>query len=352
MYMETENGMREDRLSSMVAQHREYYGRSGSFEEMRMPGDASCGDFRWEVASGFGAGFSEMLHLNSGPNIGICGYKFDAPLEGYYQDRCTSLKFCIMLSGSFRMSSGDSRHSETVRGGDLWFSVGGGKEEIRCYQPAGEFISGVSIEMSRGMLDRWLGGTSCDLSRSLDRMVDQRLRQRGFVVCGSFPRMRSVPAEHPMVRVAQSLFATERSTLYGRLMFESRALDFLSQALTADGSLPGRSPVRKTLRQKAVEEAVSILDQEWGAPPTITTLARRVGVNECYLKTDFREHTGLSIGEYVRKARMERALALIESNRCSVLQAATFVGYSNPSHFSRAFKRFHGYLPSSCTGRP
>jgi AraC-like DNA-binding protein len=49
----------------------------------------------------------------------------------------------------------------------------------------------------------------------------------------------------------------------------------------------------------------------------------------------------------VRKLRMEKALELIESGENSILQVALSVGYSNPSHFSAAFKRFYGRLPSS-----
>ncbi|ADU61584.1 MAG: AraC family transcriptional regulator [Pseudodesulfovibrio sp.] len=351
MFMDLDQGAGVGDPSPMVARHREYYGSLGMFEEMPRPAQPLCSGCRWEVVQGFGAGFTEVLHLGSGPNVGICGYKFDTAPEGDYRKYCSSLQFSIMLTGSFRISSlGDGR-SETVRAGDVWFSAEGAEDEVRCTHPAGELISGVSVEVSRSMLDHWLGTASCKLSRTLERMVDKRLSHREFMVCGSFPRMRCLSACHPLMQVARSLLMTEHDTVCGRLMFESRALDYLSQALALDGSLPERMQEDRSQRRKAVEAAVDILDEEWGAPPTISALSRRVGVNECYLKTDFRERTGLSIGEYVRRIRMESALALIESSRCSVLQAATFVGYSNPSHFSRAFKRFHGYLPSSCLCR-
>lgn len=90
---------------------------------------------------------------------------------------------------------------------------------------------------------------------------------------------------------------------------------------------------------------------EWSNPPTIAGLARRVGLNECYLKAGFRRRTGQPIGENVRNLRMELALELIESGRASILQTALAVGYPNPSHFSAAFKRHHGRLPSSYLAR-
>ncbi len=74
--------------------------------------------------------------------------------------------------------------------------------------------------------------------------------------------------------------------------------------------------------------------------------ARRVGVNECYLKKGFREQMGMSIGSYIRQLRMTKALEMIETGRYSVLDTALFVGYSNPGHFSAAFKKFNGHLPS------
>ena len=95
-----------------------------------------------------------------------------------------------------------------------------------------------------------------------------------------------------------------------------------------------------------MDEAVDILRAEWSAPPTISALARRVGTNECYLKMEFRQYTGCSIGEFVRRLRMAKALELIESGTCNILQTAYSVGYSNPSHFSAAFKHHYGRSPS------
>ncbi len=96
----------------------------------------------------------------------------------------------------------------------------------------------------------------------------------------------------------------------------------------------------------AVDEAVDILHREWSDPPNISTLARRVALNECSLKKEFRRQTGMTIGGYIRRQRMTKALEFIETGRYSILETALFVGYSNPSHFSAAFKKFYGHLPS------
>lgn len=346
MYMESGIGMWAKGYSPIVEQYQNYYKGLHNFVEKPVSRGGCYNDYRWEVSQGCGEGFSELLHMNSGPSVGLCGYKLDDPLDSHYEELGSAFKFSIMLSGDFRISSVDGGQAETVQSGDIWFCTGR-RGEVRCVQPAEKFISGVSVGVSQGMLDAWLGGASCELSQSLEKLVEGRQERNEFIQCGAVPKARAMPGNHPIMQIAKKLYLTQRHTVCGRLRFESLALDFLCRMLMLDGPLKSRCPGNRPQRQRAVDEARNILDEEWGAPPTISSLSRRVGVNECYLKTDFRAETGLSIGAYIRKLRMEKALGLIESGRCSVMQAAAFVGYSNPSHFSRAFKRFHGRLPSS-----
>jgi len=107
------------------------------------------------------------------------------------------------------------------------------------------------------------------------------------------------------------------------------------------------STLTPPLNQIAVEDALDILEREWMSAHTITALSRRVRLNECYLKTAFRQTTGQTIAHYLRHLRIRHARRLIEDTRASVLQTAAFVGYSNPSHFASAFKAVYGTLPSA-----
>ncbi len=95
-----------------------------------------------------------------------------------------------------------------------------------------------------------------------------------------------------------------------------------------------------------MDEAIYVLRREWDDPPTISALSRRVGINECYLKKEFRQQMGMSIGTYIRQQRMARAREMIETGKYSILSISLFVGYSNPGHFSAAFKKIYGHLPS------
>ncbi|WP_418502299.1 helix-turn-helix domain-containing protein [Flagellimonas sp.] len=79
---------------------------------------------------------------------------------------------------------------------------------------------------------------------------------------------------------------------------------------------------------------------------SIAELALMAGFNESKLKRDFKLIYGSTIFKYITRLRMEKAGYLIRTKGLSIAQAAHEVGYSNPQHFTNAFKRTLGYLPS------
>ncbi|WP_161788446.1 helix-turn-helix domain-containing protein [Desulfonatronum thiodismutans] len=303
---------------------------------------------RLELPQGKGRGWMEMIQIDRGLGVGMCDYLLEAPFESRYNDVSLRLGFHVLLSGGFEFAVPEMDFRENVQGRELWLHKGR-VGEIRYMQPAGCVMRGLSIELPSAMVDAWLDGAPGELGRALEAMIQgthQACGQTGRVFS---PLIQAVPGTSSIVRSASRLLAMPRDTVCDQLRFESLVLELLARILSFDfPSWQGRA--RSTARRReAVDEAVDILCAEWADPPTISALARRVGLNECYLKAGFRNRTGLSIGEYVRKLRMEHALELIESGKCSILQVALAVGYSNPSHFSAAFKRFHGRLPSCCT---
>ncbi|MGX5818442.1 helix-turn-helix domain-containing protein [Chitinophaga lutea] len=94
-----------------------------------------------------------------------------------------------------------------------------------------------------------------------------------------------------------------------------------------------------------IENARSILLEQLDAPITIRDLARRVAMNECYLKKGFKAMYGTTIYDYFQKERMEKAKGLLYEKGLSVSEVAIMMGYSCISHFSTAFKKHTGLKP-------
>lgn len=96
-----------------------------------------------------------------------------------------------------------------------------------------------------------------------------------------------------------------------------------------------------------VRLAAEILERDLEHPPSLADLATRVGLSETTLKRGFRQVFATTVFGYVRTRRMEEAGRLLESGAATVLEAATLVGYSNPSNFAAAFRRRFGVNPKT-----
>ncbi len=79
---------------------------------------------------------------------------------------------------------------------------------------------------------------------------------------------------------------------------------------------------------------------------SVKELAQIAGFSESKLKRLFPRLFGTSVHHYQQKARMEKAKELLFSRRYSVSEAGYLVGYSNMTHFAKAFFRHHGLKPS------
>lgn len=92
-------------------------------------------------------------------------------------------------------------------------------------------------------------------------------------------------------------------------------------------------------------KAKEILVSDLQNAPTITDLAKLIGVNQQKLKKGFKQVFGKTINQYLRDARLEAAKYMIMDGSDSIQDVAERVGYSNRGHFARKFREKYGMLP-------
>lgn len=69
-------------------------------------------------------------------------------------------------------------------------------------------------------------------------------------------------------------------------------------------------------------------------------------ISGVYLRKKFKEEYGISPVEYLTEKRMEKAVALLETNYFSIKEVAKRCGFENEKYFSTVFKKFYGVSPS------
>ena len=131
------------------------------------------------------------------------------------------------------------------------------------------------------------------------------------------------------------------------LFYESRALDLLAVQLE-NLCLPEKTGEIFILNASDIErihEARRILLESLCEPPTISGLARTCGINEFKLKKGFKQTFNMTIFGFLRQQKMKTARQLIQNEHHCVTRAASEVGYTNVSHFIKAFKKEFGLNP-------
>ena len=74
-------------------------------------------------------------------------------------------------------------------------------------------------------------------------------------------------------------------------------------------------------------------------------LTRLVGYSTTYLTRQFREETGVSLSDYVKYARIERAKLLLSTTDFNIQAIADELGFTTRSYFSQCFHQVVGQTP-------
>ncbi|HTD59570.1 MAG TPA: helix-turn-helix transcriptional regulator [Gemmatimonadaceae bacterium] len=87
------------------------------------------------------------------------------------------------------------------------------------------------------------------------------------------------------------------------------------------------------------------LTAEFRKPGTIAAYAAAAGVHPTYLTRQFKAHFGESIGQCVRRLRLDFASLELSRTKLSLSQIALAAGFADQSHFSHVFQRERGLSP-------
>jgi AraC family transcriptional regulator len=144
----------------------------------------------------------------------------------------------------------------------------------------------------------------------------------------------------PVARLAARLYSEfHRIDRYSPLVMEGLVLEILGLAARGTSLQAGRGApswlrrVEELLRDSASDD----LSQQ--------RIAEVAGVHVVHLARVFRRFHGCTVGDYLRRMRIERAIAELRTTDKPLAEVAGDAGFSDQSHFCRAFKMVTGMTP-------
>lgn len=128
------------------------------------------------------------------------------------------------------------------------------------------------------------------------------------------------------------------SDLRSALLLEAMAVELLYQ-------LPWKHSAQdESGTPRWLKDVVEILHAEFCQPFSLTAIAQRVGAHPVHLARAFRRCHRMTVGQYVRRLRVDYAMNALAGGD-SLSGIAAQAGFSDQSHLGRVFKAATGMTP-------
>lgn len=208
-----------------------------------------------------------------------------------------------------------------------------GRSEVECdagtltYLPSGEPHD----------QEYHVDGSRCFLVHFGDQWI-RRMRELGVD-----PSSDPVPLKGAKANwLADQLYREFRSPdAAASLAIEGFALAMLGELARA------RTHRERSSRPRWLAKAVDILHDRMDGRVNMADIAAEVDVHPTHLSRTFRKRYGCTMGEYLRRLRIEAARAELVASDKSIAAIAIGAGFSDQAHFTRAFKRATGETPGA-----
>ena len=122
------------------------------------------------------------------------------------------------------------------------------------------------------------------------------------------------------------------------LSIESLVLQVLGQMLQDTEMSLKKNPIWVT-------KIIEILNETFSEKLTLTGLSNSLGIHPAHLSRDFPKHFQCTLGNYIRKLKIQKSLSLLSKKTISLSDITFECGFADQSHFNRCFKDIMGVTP-------
>ncbi len=84
---------------------------------------------------------------------------------------------------------------------------------------------------------------------------------------------------------------------------------------------------------------------------TIDDLSEYTALSLSYLSRLFKQNLGVSVSDYIREKKIEKAQNLLKYSEISLIEIANYLAFSSQSHFIQTFEKYVGLTPKKYRDR-
>ena len=124
------------------------------------------------------------------------------------------------------------------------------------------------------------------------------------------------------------------------------SLEGILLEMLAEGARHASGPDPVAVLPRWLRSAREYLEANFLRPVSLAEIAAAAGVHRVHLSREFRRYFSTTVGEFLRRKRIEHACSMISTTDTPLGEIAMICGFSDQSHFSATFRRQVGLTPA------
>ena len=137
----------------------------------------------------------------------------------------------------------------------------------------------------------------------------------------------------------------------GRLSRELQHADNVAPLATVSAALELMADAMRAEQPKAAPKwlarVIDLIEADLAAAPALSELAALIGAHPSHLARLFKATHGETIGEYIRRRRVETADQAVRYTNRPIANIAADIGFADQAHFTRCYKHRFGVGPAT-----
>lgn len=287
--------------------------------------------YNYHVLDGW---YKELLFENF--KIGFGSHKFLENTEILFDSSNETVEMHFMLKGSSTTKTEDIGYFSMEGNSHNIFYCDGLKGNVKWF-PQDSFVFEVNLLPS--FFEKYLP------DNNVFGKFKKQITQKETGILSEY----NYPITQQMHIIIQQIINCRLKGFFRKLFVESKVLELMMLQMDQIQSF------KKAIKDKKINSLVTdkmyyakeLISKKIDNPLSLSELSLVLNTNECSLKKDFKSTFGITVFGYIKEIKMNKAKEMLLENNCTIGEISDKIGYKNQQHFTSAFKKHFGYVPST-----